>query len=92
MKRSGSVLLILISVILILPASLFAENSSNHNISESEITSSNIEIQLRDRLRQRIEAQPMTNGILEVSGKALYSQKTLPEFTEIAPGEAHSST
>jgi len=54
-------------------------NSESIDYSQ-EATTSASEIELRERLRHRIEAQPEIDGALEVLGKVLYSQQTLPAY------------
>lgn len=65
----------ILSLILIFPPGAQSE-SPDAAINESRPS----EIELRDRLRHRIEAQPMINGKLEVMGEPLISQRTLPDW------------
>ncbi|MCH8558613.1 MAG: L,D-transpeptidase family protein [Balneolia bacterium] len=53
------------------------ESSSSIN---SQATDTPVQIELSERLRHRIEAQPVERGALEVGGQVLFSQRSLPQF------------
>ena len=79
----STLLSLLITSLFIILSTPWQLNASGPKLSLSEELQKSdtpVQIELSERLRHRIEAQPVERGALEVGGQVLFSQRSLPQF------------